>query len=126
MIQPTRVEALNEKSPRTGGKYVLYFMQQAMRTRFNHALEYAVDRANELGLPVVVCFGLMDDYPEANERHYLFLLQGLRDVRGESEIAWHQVRRPPRLAGEGRHLFRKGRGDCRLRSRLPAAPESLA
>ena len=62
------------------GGYVLYFMQQAMRTRFNHALEYAIRRANDLGLPPLVCIGLMDDYPEANERHYAFLLQGLRDI----------------------------------------------
>ncbi len=46
----------------------------------NPALEYAVARANELQQPVVVCFGLMDDYPEANERSYAFLLQGLCDV----------------------------------------------
>ena len=60
--------------------YVLYWMQASQRTRFNHALEYAIDRANSLGQPLVVGFGLMDDYPEANERHYAFMLQGLRDV----------------------------------------------
>lgn len=79
MIQPDRCHALNDNPPRDG-KYVLYWMQQSQRTRFNHALEYAVGRANELELPVVVCFGLMDDYPEANERHYAFLFEGLRDV----------------------------------------------
>ena len=29
---------------------------------------------------MVVGFGLMDDYPEANARHYAFMLEGLRDV----------------------------------------------
>jgi len=29
---------------------------------------------------VVVVFGVTDDYPEANERHYAFMLEGLRDV----------------------------------------------
>ena len=80
MIQPTRVKVISDRPPRAGGKYVLYWMQQSQRARFNPALEYAVGRAGELDLPVVVGFGLMDDYPEANERHYAFLLDGLRDV----------------------------------------------
>src|SRR5688572_31897487 len=80
MIDPTRVHALNDRPPRDGGRYVLYWMQASQRTRFNHALEYAIARANGLRLPVLVCFGLMDDYPEANERHYAFMLEGLADV----------------------------------------------
>jgi deoxyribodipyrimidine photo-lyase len=56
-------------------------MQQSQRTRFNHALEHAAHLANSLDLPLLVCFGLMADYPEANARHYLFMLQGLADVR---------------------------------------------
>ncbi|HEX8910708.1 MAG TPA: deoxyribodipyrimidine photo-lyase [Humisphaera sp.] len=79
MIQPTRVRVISDK-PVAAGKYVLYWMQQSQRARFNHALEYAIVRANELKLPLVVGFGLMDDYPEANARHYAFMLQGLRDV----------------------------------------------
>ncbi|MBA2622933.1 MAG: deoxyribodipyrimidine photo-lyase [Chthoniobacterales bacterium] len=55
-------------------------MQQSQRATWNHALEYAIGRANELGQPLLVCFGLMDDYPEANLRHYTFMLEGLRDV----------------------------------------------
>src|SRR5687768_7258447 len=80
MIDPTRVHALNDRPPREAGQHELYWMQASQRTRFNHALEYAVERANGLRLPVVVCFGLMDDYPEANARHYAFMLEGLRDV----------------------------------------------
>ena len=80
MIHDSRIKVLNDSPARAGGKYVLYWMQQSQRAGCNHALEYAVRRADELGLPVVVCFGLMDGYPEANERHYLFMLQGLRDV----------------------------------------------
>lgn len=79
MIYDTRIAILSDK-PEADGKYVLYWMQQSARTRYNHALEFAVRRANELTLPLLVCFGLMDDYPEANERHYAFLLEGLRDV----------------------------------------------
>lgn len=55
-------------------------MQASQRVRCNHALEYAIEQGNSLDLPLLVCFGLMDDYPEANERHYAFMLQGLADV----------------------------------------------
>lgn len=94
MIQPTRVHDLNAL-PELPGQYVLYWMQQSVRTRYNHALEWAVRRANEIDLPVLVCFGIMDDYPEANERHYAFMLAGLRDVeknlkaRGIKFVARH-------------------------------------
>jgi deoxyribodipyrimidine photo-lyase len=40
-----------------------------------------VQRANELSQPLLVIFGLMDGYPEANLRHYAFLLEGLQDVK---------------------------------------------
>ncbi len=83
MIHPARVHDLNVLPIKPDGKFVLYWMQASARVAFNHALEHAIDRANELSLPVVVCFGLMDDYPEANERHYAFLLQGLADVRAD-------------------------------------------
>ena len=80
MVSETRLRRLNEHEPRAG-RYVLYWMQASQRTRFNHALEYAIEQANALNLAVVVGFGLMDDYPEANLRHYAFMLQGLRDVK---------------------------------------------
>jgi deoxyribodipyrimidine photo-lyase len=55
-------------------------MQQSQRTAMNHALEYAVHEANRLGCGVVVVFGLTDDYPEANLRHYAFMLEGLKET----------------------------------------------
>jgi deoxyribodipyrimidine photo-lyase len=80
MIHPTLYRKLNDDPVASSAHYVLYWMQAAQRTRVNPALEYALHRANELNQPLVVCFGLMDDFPEANLRHYTFLLQGLRDV----------------------------------------------
>jgi deoxyribodipyrimidine photo-lyase len=80
MIDETRIHLLNN-APVVSGKYVLYWMQASQRAVFNPALEYAITRANELKQPVVVAFGLMDDYPEANARHYYFLLEGLADVK---------------------------------------------
>ena len=79
MIDPARIHVLNEH-PVAKGRYVLYWMQASQRAAFNPALEYAITRANELKQPVVVAFGLMDDYPEANSRHYFFMMEGLADV----------------------------------------------
>jgi deoxyribodipyrimidine photo-lyase len=79
MIHPARIHQLNDKPARNGG-FVLYWIQQSQRAEWNHALEYAVERANGLGLPVAVVFGLMDNYPEATERHYAFMLQGLEET----------------------------------------------
>jgi deoxyribodipyrimidine photo-lyase len=80
MIQDARLRRLNDREPDPRRGFVLYWMQAAMRETDNHALEHAVDLADELRKPLVVVFGLMDDYPEANARHYAMLLEGLRDV----------------------------------------------
>jgi deoxyribodipyrimidine photo-lyase len=79
-MEPERVKLLNEREPDGSGRYVLYWMQAAQRAGCNHALEHAVALANARGLPMVVAFGLTDDYPEANLRHYRFLLEGLRET----------------------------------------------
>jgi deoxyribodipyrimidine photo-lyase len=85
MIQPERVRPLNDRPVRPDQTYVLYWMQQSERTRSNPALEHAVALANELDRPLVACFGIMDDYPESNLRHYAFLVEGLRDVAAALE-----------------------------------------
>ena len=85
MLHPERIRSLNETAERSNGRYVLYWLQQAQRVASNHALALAIDLANERGLPLVVGFGLMDDYPEANLRHYAFMLEGLAEVANELE-----------------------------------------
>lgn len=79
-ISSARVKELNQAAQNSEGRYVLYWMQQSQRAAYNHALEYAVEQANAIGKPVLVCFGLTDGYPEANARHYAFMLQGLAEV----------------------------------------------
>jgi deoxyribodipyrimidine photo-lyase len=80
MVQEERIRELNRNTVRKG-RYVLYWMQASQRTEYNHALELAIDRANELQQPLLVYFGLTDAFPEANERHYHFMLEGLKYVR---------------------------------------------
>ncbi len=79
MIDQARICVCNDASE-VKGSFVLYWMQQSQRAIFNHALEYAIGEANRLALPIVVGFGLTDAYPEANERHYAFMLEGLAEV----------------------------------------------
>ncbi len=79
MIQPQRIRDLNQR-PIREGRYVLYWMQASQRARFNHALEYAVRGANLQDIPVVVLFVLTEKFPEANLRHYGFMLEGLEEV----------------------------------------------
>ncbi|HSQ84792.1 MAG TPA: deoxyribodipyrimidine photo-lyase, partial [Desulfobacterales bacterium] len=80
-IQKTRIQQLNDSDIRVEADYVLYWMQQSQRMEYNHALEYAVRQANDLGMGVVVIFGLTEDYPEANFRHYAFMLEGLTETK---------------------------------------------
>lgn len=70
--------------PRPDGRCVVYWMQRAMRIHDNPALDLAIDAANLLGLPVVVFFSVIPNYPNANIRHYHFMQQGLRDVEHDA------------------------------------------
>lgn len=78
-IQLERIKILNENGIKARD-YIIYWMQQSQRTEYNHALEYAVQKANESNKPLIVFFGLTDDFPDANERHYHFMLEGLKEV----------------------------------------------
>lgn len=80
MIQKERIKVLNQKEVKKG-TYVLYWMQASQRAQCNHALEYAIFRANELRQPLMVFFGITDHFPEANERHYAFMLEGLKETK---------------------------------------------
>ncbi|MBD3291226.1 deoxyribodipyrimidine photo-lyase [candidate division KSB1 bacterium] len=84
MIQDERIRFLNDSSVQNG-KYVLYWMQASQRTLYNHALEYAVQQANDRKKPLVVFFGITEAFPEANERHYYFMLEGLKEVKDSLE-----------------------------------------
>jgi deoxyribodipyrimidine photo-lyase len=80
VIQPTRIQALNDRPVRRG-RYILYWMQQSQRAEWNHALEYAIGYANEAGLPLVAYFGCTARFPGANARNLHFMLQGLFETR---------------------------------------------
>jgi deoxyribodipyrimidine photo-lyase len=78
-VHPARIRHLNENTVQRRS-FVLLWLQASVRASCSHALEYAIGRANELGKPVVAAFALTSHYPEANERHFAFLLEGLVDA----------------------------------------------
>ena len=75
--------------PDPDGRCVVYWMQRAQRGVDNHAVNLAVEIANLLGLPLVVYFAGISNFPHANLRHYVFLNQGLRDV--EEDLARRNI-----------------------------------
>jgi deoxyribodipyrimidine photo-lyase len=75
-----RIQLLNTNETKSG-RYVLYWMQASQRTEYNHALEYALIESKKLRKPLLVFFGITENFPEGNERHYRFMLEGLREVK---------------------------------------------
>ena len=84
MIQNARIKHLNEKEV-VQGDFVLYWMQSSQREEYNHALEYSIEKANKLKVPVVVLFVLDDEFPESNLRHFKFMLEGLKETGEDLE-----------------------------------------
>jgi deoxyribodipyrimidine photo-lyase len=83
MIEKERIRYLNDNKI-SDNDFVLYWMQNAQRTEYNHALLYAIKRANDLNKPLIVFFGLTK-YKEANTRHYKFMIEGLIEVKEKLE-----------------------------------------
>eukprot|EP00405_Crypthecodinium_cohnii_P008924 CAMPEP_0206444366 /NCGR_PEP_ID=MMETSP0324_2-20121206/14872_1 /ASSEMBLY_ACC=CAM_ASM_000836 /TAXON_ID=2866 /ORGANISM="Crypthecodinium cohnii, Strain Seligo" /LENGTH=536 /DNA_ID=CAMNT_0053912381 /DNA_START=118 /DNA_END=1728 /DNA_ORIENTATION=- len=80
-VEEERIRSLNDKQD-GDGDYVLYWVQATVRAEWNHALQYAKQEANRLQLPLVCCFGVTK-YPEANIRHYQFMLEGVADLQAQ-------------------------------------------
>ena len=55
------------------------------RSESNHALEYAIQLANEHDLPVLCYEGLTCTYPNANDRLHTFVLEGVADTQDTLE-----------------------------------------
>jgi deoxyribodipyrimidine photo-lyase len=80
-----RVQLLNDKAANNDGKYILYWMQMFKRTHANHALNFAIEQANERKLPLVVYEGLKFYYPWASDRIHTFILEGVEEKRAAFE-----------------------------------------
>ena len=78
--EAVRVRALNERVPSPDGRYVLCWLQQALRARDNPVIDAAVHLGNALRLPVLVYHGVREDYPYASDRLHRFILGASVDL----------------------------------------------
>jgi photolyase PhrII len=75
-----RIHAPADSKPRSGGEFVLYWMQIAQRAHDNFGLNFAIEQADTLGIPVLAYFGIRHDYPWASDRFHTWMLQGVVDL----------------------------------------------
>jgi deoxyribodipyrimidine photo-lyase len=66
--------------PVPGREFVLYWMQTTHRAHDNFGLNFAIEQADALGLPVLVYHGLRHDYPWASDRFHTWILQSVADI----------------------------------------------
>ena len=97
LLAHPRVLVRRGGEPRKDGRCIVYWMQRSIRILDNPALDVAIEAGNLLGLPVVLFFSVIPNYPNANLRHYHFLAQGLRDVAEDAAErgVGFVLRRPP-------------------------------
>jgi len=76
-----RVILLNERKPNEAGRYVVYWMQMYKRVDNNHALTFAIRKANEFKLPLLVYEELNYYCPWASDRLHTFILEGVEEKR---------------------------------------------
>ena len=106
-----RVRPLNNRSLGRDGRYVLCWLQQALRARDNPVIDAAIRLGNALRLPVLVYHGVREDYPYASDRLHLFILGASLDLATGC--------RDRGLAFAG-HVDRQGRREKGLVHRLGA------
>ncbi|HTY90416.1 MAG TPA: deoxyribodipyrimidine photo-lyase [Methanocella sp.] len=73
-----RITALND-APTRSGDCVVYWAQSSLRTVENPALAFAAEKANSLGLPLLVFYAIDSSIPMANLRNFTFMMEGLND-----------------------------------------------
>ncbi|MFO7887430.1 MAG: deoxyribodipyrimidine photo-lyase, partial [Eubacteriales bacterium] len=72
-----------KRNKKIEGDYILYWMQQSQRINYNHALNTAVILSNLHSIPLLVYFGLTENFPDGNLRHYTFMAEGLDYLKSE-------------------------------------------
>ncbi|MFW5877395.1 MAG: deoxyribodipyrimidine photolyase [Myxococcota bacterium] len=95
---------MNAAPVRGDGDHVVYWMIAARRATYNFGLQRAVERARELGKPLVVLEALRADHPWASDRLHRFVLDGMADNRrrfARRTVRYHPYVEPTDGAGAG-------------------------
>jgi len=103
-IPSVRIRVLVDVPARTDGAFVIYWMTAARRTRFNFALDRAVELARELKLPLVILEPLRVDYAWASDRLHRFVIDGMRANQralAGTTVHYHPFVEPVPGAGKG-------------------------
>jgi deoxyribodipyrimidine photo-lyase len=79
LVPESRLRSANQAPVNASGDYVLYWMISARRTRSSFGLQRALERARELGRPLLVLEALRCGYQWASDRLHAFVLQGMQD-----------------------------------------------
>jgi deoxyribodipyrimidine photo-lyase len=80
MLEEKRITCLQDRPVNSNGQYVLYWVQSNKRAESNHALNFAIDQANDMNLPLIVYEQLSCNYPYACDRIQQFILENAREL----------------------------------------------
>ncbi|MGU3391372.1 deoxyribodipyrimidine photo-lyase [Sphingomonas sp. M1A8_2b] len=78
--QASRVRVLNDRLLPGTGRYVLCWLQQALRAYDNPVIDAAIRLGNARRLPVLVYHGVRENYPYASDRLHHFILGASLDI----------------------------------------------
>jgi len=78
-VPSSRIRVLRDVAPDPNGTHVVYWMIAARRTRFNFALDRALELSRHLERPLVILEALRTGYPWASERLHAFIIEGMAD-----------------------------------------------
>lgn len=71
---------MNDRASDRDGRYVLCWLQQALRAHDNPVIDVSIHLGNTLNLPVLVYHGVREDYPYASDRLHRFILGASVDL----------------------------------------------
>lgn len=104
MSQHERVTIIRPKALDLKKQYIAYWCYNTLRTRYNHALEYAIHLANKYTLPLIV-FTTNDTHTTntlSSNRHILFNMQTkqtlCKNLAMREIICYHLFGYPPAIA----------------------------
>lgn len=86
-VPRSRIQPLIQTEAPSGGQYVLYWMTSARRTRYNFALERALELCAAHDKPLLVFESIRLGYRWASQRFHQFMAEGMNDTQTEFERA---------------------------------------
>ena len=74
-----RIKKLNSAEVKDG-KSILYIMSRDQRVKDNHALAAALNHAQSLNLPLIVCFNVYTQIENRAKNQYIWMFEGLKKL----------------------------------------------